>query len=147
MKISTKGRYGTRLLLDLALHQGKEPVLLRDIAQRQQIPLAYLKHLVTPLIAGGLIHSSRGVKGGVSLARAPGQIKLDEVIQFLEGPIAVAECVDHPETCDRSGLCASRDVWAEVGKAMGGVLESTTLRDLAERQKAKEPAKADMYYI
>jgi Rrf2 family protein len=147
MKLSTKGRYGTRLLLDLALQEGKEPVLLKDIAKRQQIPLPYLKHLVTRLVASGLLHSSRGVNGGVSLARSPGQIKLDEVIQFLEGPISMVECVDHPERCKRSPSCATRDVWAKVGNAMKGVLESTTLQDLSEMQKAKEPAKAEMYYI
>lgn len=147
MKVSTRGRYGTRLLLDLALHQGKGSVLLKDIAQRQDIPLAYLKHLISPLIAAGLIHSSRGVKGGILLAKAPNRIKLDEVIQYLEGPISVVDCVDHPEKCDRSGSCATRDVWAEVGKAIGGVLESMTLQDLAERQKTKEPSKVEMYYI
>ena len=147
MKLTTKGRYGTRLLLDLALREEKELVSLKDIAKRQQIPLAYLKHLVTPLVAGGLLHSSRGANGGVSLAKSPGQIKLGEVIQFLEGPISVVECVEHPEKCDRSGFCAARDIWADVGKAMRGVLESITLQDLVEMQKAKEPAKADMYYI
>ena len=147
MKLSTKGRYGIRLLLDLALHQSKEPVLLKDIARRQQMPLAYLKHLVAPLIAGGLLRSSRGIKGGVLLARAPEQIKLKEVIQLLEGSIALVECIDRPETCDRSGYCATRDIWGEMGKAMSDVLESTTLQDLVERQKAKEPAKAAMYYI
>ncbi len=133
--------------MDLALHQGNELVLLKDIAQRQDIPLAYLKHLVSPLIAGGVIRSSLGIRGGVLLARAPSQIKLNEVIQFLEGPIAAVECVNHPETCNRSHFCAARDVWAEVGEAMGGVLESINLQDLADRQKVKEPSKADMYYI
>jgi len=147
MKVSTRGRYGTRLMLDLALHQGNEPVLLRDISQRQDIPLAYLKHIVSPLIAGGLIRSSRGVKGGILLTRAPGQIKMDEVIRFLEGPIAAVECVDHPETCHRSGYCAARDIWTEIGEAIDGVLESITLQDLADRQKAKSPDRADMYCI
>lgn len=111
------------------------------------MPLAYLKHLVAPLIAGGLMRSSRGVKGGVLLAKAPRQIKLKEVIQLLEGSIALVECIDRPETCERSGFCATRDIWDEMGKAMSGVLESITLQDLVERQKAKEMTKTAMYYI
>ncbi len=147
MKLSTKGRYATRAMLDLALNQGEGPVLLKDIAQRQQISLSYLEHLVTPLIAGGLIRSTRGARGGVSLAKSPEEIKLNEVIQLLEGSLAPVECVNNPELCSRSELCVARDVWSELKKAMNGILESTTLQDLVERQKEKgRPAKA-MYYI
>lgn len=147
MKLSTRGRYGTRVLMDLALHQGKEPVLLRDIAQRQRIPLPYLKRLVIPLITGGLLRSSRGVGGGVSLAKPPESIKLREVIRLLEGPLALVECIVDPGVCDRSGFCATQDIWDAMGKAMDGVLEYTTLRDLAELQKRKEQPEAAMYHI
>lgn len=147
MKLSTKGRYATRVLLDLALHQEEEPVPLRDIARRQQLSLRYLEHLVAPLIAGGMIRSTRGPKGGVSMARPPEEVGLDEVIQLLEGSLAPVECVDNPEVCSRSDLCAVRDIWGEMKKAMEGVLRSTTLRDLAERQKRKERPKEAMYYI
>ena len=147
MKLSTKGRYGTRALLELALHQGEGPILLRDIAQRQQIPLKYLEHLVTPLIAGGIIRSTRGAGGGISLAKPPEQVKLSEVIQLLEGSIAPAECVNNPGVCSRSKLCVTRDIWGELKKAIDGVLESTTLQDLVERQKRKEQPEEAMYYI
>jgi len=147
MKLSTKGRYGTRALLELALHQGEGPILLRDIAQRQQIPLKYLEHLVTPLIAGGIIRSTRGAGGGISLAKPPEQVKLSEVIQLLEGSIAPAECVNNPGVCSRSKLCVTRDIWGELKQAMNGILESTTLQDLVERQKRKERPEETMYYI
>ena len=147
MKFSTRGRYGTRALLELALRQGEGPVLLRDIAQRQQISLPYLEHLITPLIAAGIVRSTRGVRGGVSLARPPEEIRLSEVLQLLEGSIAPAECVNNPGVCSRSELCATRDIWGELKKAMNGILESTTLQDLAERQKGKERPEEAMYYI
>ena len=147
MKLSTRGQYGTRMLLDLAIHQGEEPVLLKDIAQRQQISLPYLEHLVTPLIAGGIVRSTRGARGGVSLARPSEQIKLSEVIQLLEGSIALVACVNDPGACSRSESCVTRDVWEEVKKAINGVLESTTLQDLVERQESKQRSEEVMYYI
>jgi Rrf2 family transcriptional regulator, cysteine metabolism repressor len=147
MKLSTRGRYGTRLLLDLAFHQDKGPVLIGDIARRQQIPLPYLKHLIAPLVGGGLVRSARGAKGGVSLVKTPEEIKLSEVIQLLEGPIGPVDCIDDPGLCERSDSCVTRDVWIELQKAMESVLGATTLQDLMERQKAKEQPNAEMYNI
>jgi len=147
MKLSTRGRYATRALLDLALHQGEAPVLLKDIAQRQEISLSYLEHLITPLIAAGIVRSTRGARGGVSLAKPPKQVKLSEVIQLLEGSVAPVECVNNPEICSRSALCVTRDIWGELKKAIDGVLESTTLQDLVERQKGKEQPEAVIYNI
>ena len=147
MKLSTRGRYGTRIILDLALHRDEEPVLLKDIAQRQQISLRYVEHLITPLITGGIVWSTRGPKGGVSLAKHPEEIRLDEVIQLFEGSIAPVECVNNPNICIRSGFCVTRDIWSELKKAMSEILESTTLQDLVERQKKKEQPEEAMYYI
>jgi len=147
MKLSTRTRYGTRALLELALHKDRGPVLLKDIARQQQISLPYLEHLVAPLIAGGLIRSTKGPKGGISLAREPGKIKLSEITQLLEGPMAPVECVINPEVCKRSGACAARDVWGRLKEVMDGVLESTTLKDLAEEQKKKGRPESGMYYI
>ncbi len=147
MKLSTRGQYGTRALLDLALHQGEGLVPLKDIAQREQISLQYLEHLITPLVAGGIVWSTRGAKGGVRLAKPPEEIRLSEVVQLLEGSIAPVECVNNPGICNRSGLCVTRDVWSELKKAMNGVLESTTLQDLVERLKRKGQPEEMMYYI
>ncbi len=147
MKLSTRGRYGTRALLDLALHQGQGRILLKDIAQRQQISLRYLEHLIAPLIAGGMVRSTRGAKGGVLLSRPAENIKLSEVIQLLEGSVAPVECINNPGVCDRSGSCATRDIWGEMKQAIDEVLESTTLQDLVERQKRKDQLGEIMYYI
>ena len=147
MKLSTRGRYGTRLLLDLALHWGENPVLLKDIAQRQQISSGYLAQLITPLISGAIVRSTRGARGGVSLTRPPREIKLSEVIQLLEGSTAPVKCLDSPEICSRSRLCVTRDVWGELQQAIDRVLETTTLQDLVEREKRREQTEAVMYNI
>ncbi len=137
MKLSTRARYGTKALLELSLHWGKGPVLLKDIAQRQEIPLQYLEHLIRPLIQAGIIKTTRGARGGISLIKPPKDVRLSEVIQLLEGPIGPVACVDNPELYPRSNLCVTHDIWAELKKAICGVLESTTLEDLVERQKQK----------
>lgn len=147
MKLSTKTRYGTRALLELALHQGEGPMFLKDIARQQQISLPYLEHLIAPLIAGGIIRSTKGPKGGISLARNAEDIKLSEIIRLLEGSLAPVECVDNPKACRRSGACAARDVWSRLKEAMDEVLESTTLQDLAEQQRQKGQPASAMYYI
>ena len=147
MKLSTKGQYGTRALLELALHKGEGPILLKDIAKRQQISLQYLEHLITPLIAGGIVRSTRGPRGGVSLAQPPEQVKLNRVIQLLEGSIAPVECINNPTVCSRSELCVTRDVWGDLEKVMNDFLESTTLQDLVERQKEKLQPASTMYHI
>jgi Rrf2 family protein len=147
MKLSTRARYSTRALLDIALNGKGKPVLLRDIARRQEISTMYLEHLVTPLIAAGILRSTRGAKGGVWLARPPHEIKLSEIMQPLEGSLAPVQCVDDPKYCRRSASCVTREVWSEMKQAMNRVLETTTLQDLVERQKTKEPAADGMYDI
>lgn len=147
MKLSTRARYGTRALLDVALHHSEGPVLLRDIARRQEISLPYLEHLIAPLIVAGIVRSTRGARGGISLLKPPSEIKLSEVLDSLEGSIALVECLNDPKVCSRSGSCATRDVWGELKKAMNGVLVSLTLQDLVERQKKKEQSGKSMYYI
>ncbi len=138
VKISTRERYGVRLLLDLAIHWGQGPVLLRDIARRQELPLLYIEHLIAPLVVGGLIKTTRGPRGGISLFKHPDEVNLGEAIQLLEGPIALVDCVNNPEAYSRSKYCAVRDIWIEVKKIACETLEHITLQDLAERQKRKE---------
>ncbi len=146
MKLSTRGQYGARALLDIALHYDGNPVLLKDIAKRQAISVQYLEHLISPLIKAGVVRSMRGARGGVTLAKLPEEIKLSQVIQILEGSTAPVECVDDPKVCPRSDFCVTRDVWEEMKRAMIQVLESTTLQDLVERQREKEKP-AVMYHI
>lgn len=140
MKLSTRGRYATRALLDVALNQDEGPVRLRDVAERQRISLQYLEHLITPLIASGILRSVRGPHGGVLLVKSPDEITLSEVIQLVEGSIAPVECVSNPSLCDRSSSCVTRTVWEEMKTAIEKILNSTTIRDLMERQQqADEP--------
>ncbi|MFH1647645.1 MAG: Rrf2 family transcriptional regulator [Chloroflexota bacterium] len=147
MKLSTRTRYGTRALLELALHRGEEPVFLKHIAKHQEISLSYLEHIISPLIAGGIIRSTKGPRGGISLARNPEDIKLSEITRLLEGSVAPVECVNDPSVCTRSSSCATRDVWTRLKEVMDGVLESTTLQDLVEKHRKKEQPETAMYYI
>ena len=145
--MSTKGRYGTRAMLDLALHYGQGPVLVKDVAKREGVSQHYLEHLCIQLIAAGFVNSTRGAKGGLTLAKPPAQIRINEIIEVLEGSSALVQCVDDPEVCARSRTCVTRDVWADIKTAMTGVLGAITLQDLVERQRKKEQANTIMYYI
>ena len=138
MRISTKGRYGTMAMLDLALHYGEGPILVKDIARRQYISERYLEHLLISLKVAGMVRSARGTRGGFALAKPPSQINLNEIIRALEGSMSPTECVDAPEAYPRAGLCVIHDLWVEVKAAIASVLESTTLQDLVERQVSKE---------
>jgi len=138
MKISTRARYGTKALLELALHENGELVPLKEISRRQQIPLPYLGHIISPLVRAGIVRSTRGVGGGVSLLKPPQQVVLIEVIELFEGPIALVNCVNHPESCPRSGHCVTRSLWQDIREAISGVLESITLQDLVERQRRED---------
>ena len=139
MKLSTKGRYGAKAMLDLAIHYSTGPVRVKDIAERQQISERYLEQLLISLKVAGMVRSIRGVHGGFALANPPSQTKLSEVIQAMEGSVAPVECVDHPEVCPQANVCTTRNIWVEMAKATSGVLESITLQNLVEWQEGKEP--------
>jgi Rrf2 family transcriptional regulator, cysteine metabolism repressor len=136
-----------RALMDLAIHGGDQPVQLKEIAGRQRISLSYLEHLVIPLISAGIIKSTRGSRGGIKLARSPQLIKLKEILEILEGPLAPVDCLQDRKSCPRSGVCATQDIWHEITNAMESVLVANTLQDLANRQKSKESQLSEMYYI
>ncbi|MBN1152491.1 MAG: Rrf2 family transcriptional regulator [Dehalococcoidia bacterium] len=137
MKLSTRSRYGMRALLDVARQSNREPVRLKEIARRQEVSLSYLEHIVGPLIAGGILRSTRGPGGGVSLIRRPEDIRLAEVMHLLEGPLNAADCVWHPDVCPRSSLCATRALWRELSSAIEGVLRDRTLADLMNQDDAE----------
>ena len=125
----------------MALHQDEGLVLLKDIARRQEFSLPYLQHLIAPLVAAGVVKSTRGAGGGVSLLKSPSDIKLTEVVQSLEGCFTPVDCVNNPALCPRSAICVARDIWVDMKDAMSQVLDSTTLQDLVERQKRKGPSR------
>lgn len=136
MKVSTKGDYGIRALVELAHHYGEpRPIQSSDIAARQNIPESYLEQLLTTLRRAGFIRSVRGPQGGHALIRDPQELKISEVIIALEGSILPIDCLDEGSPCTKSGGCAQRDMWVHVRDAILNVLESTTLADLAERDR------------
>ena len=140
MKLSTKGRYGVRLMLDLAQHYGQSPVVLKDISKRQDVSEKYLWQLVPPLKNAGLITSTRGSKGGYTLAKSPEKIDLEEIVSLLEGPICFVDCVDEPSACKRISSCATSDVWRGMAVIIKKYLSGITLRDLVEKQINKGKA-------
>lgn len=140
MRLSTRGRYGVRLMLELALQNGNGPVFLKQIAERQGISERYLGQLLAPLKRAGLVHATRGAKGGYALAKAPAEISLQEILRCLEGPLCLVDCVDAPHLCDRSAACVSRDLWRDIAAGMSRTLTDTSLATMVEREKGKKDA-------
>lgn len=148
MKISTKGRYGLRALIDLSIY-GKTgaPVLLSDIAKRQGISEKYLEQIANRLHKAGLVKTVRGRKGGYLLDKSESEIMLSKIIEILEGPICVVDCVVKPDLCRRSSLCSARDIWSALSDKIAETLSQYTLADLVNMQNEKTNAEAPMYYI
>ena len=143
MKLSTKGRYGVRLMLDLALHNGEGPVLLKDIARRQGISEKYLWNLINPLKTVGFVKSIRGAHGGYKLAKNPAEISLRDIMQVLEGPLCLVDCVEDPSACERSPSCITRDVWCEASQNFLKTLEAMTLEKMVERHRVRVEASSE----
>jgi Rrf2 family protein len=138
MKMSTKGRYGLRVMLELALNYKQGPVLVDAIALNQDISGKYIHVLVGGLKSTKLIKAVRGPNGGYELTRDPASITILEIIQAMEGDLAPVDCVRNPSCCTRVDSCASRDIWCEVAEAISKVLANRTLADLVQRQQRKE---------
>jgi len=130
VKLSTRSRYGTRLILDLAEHYGKGFIQLHEIAKRQGISLKYLEQIIIPLRKAGYVKSTRGAGGGYKLAKAPEKISVGEIVTLLEGSDQLTECSTRPETCERSEECLTRSLWIETAASMYGKLNSVTLSDV-----------------
>ena len=137
MKLSTKGRYGLRIMLDLALNEGKGHTALKDISRRQEISEKYLWRLIDLLRAAGLVQSNRGSKGGYVLARPLSSITLKDIISILEGSLCLTECIEKPSICKRSDFCVARDIWQEASEKISAALNAMTLKDIVERHKTK----------
>ncbi len=135
MRLSTRTRYGIRAMLELAENVGRGPLQLRIIARRQDISVKYLDQLMTILKSAGFVRSIRGSKGGYVLARAPEQIKLNDVFNCLEGPVVTVECTENENYCARAADCVARQVWTQVQEAVMAVLQSITFQDLVDRTK------------
>ncbi len=147
MKISTKIRYGARAMVELASHYGEGPIELKEIAKRENISIKYLEQVIIPLRTAGLVKSVRGSKGGYSLARPPSKICLKEVIEILEGPISLVDCLQDPSLCSKTASCVARDVWKEVSEAICNIFGSTTLEMMVNRRREKVGLNPAMYQI
>lgn len=138
MKISTRIRYGSRALVDIALYGAEKPVSLRDIAARQGVSQPYLEQVFLVLKAAGLVRSVRGARGGFLLTADPDKLTLATIVTVLGGDITVVDCVGDREACTRSGECVLREVWTGVSAAVAGVLGGTTLADLVEKERKRQ---------
>jgi Rrf2 family protein len=130
MKLSTRSRYGTRILLELARHFGGKPTQVSEIARIQQIPVKYLEQLIRTLKQGDLITSVRGSKGGHQLNEQPDKITVGQIVRLFEGQTDLVECVSLPEKCNRAEECRVREVWKEATEAMYEKLDAITIEDL-----------------
>jgi Rrf2 family cysteine metabolism transcriptional repressor len=147
MKISTRIRYGTRAILELAAHYGQGAIELKEIAQRENIPAKYLEQVIIPLRTAGLVKSVRGSKGGYALAKSPSEVCLREVYEALEGPIRLVDCLGNLQACQKIPSCVTREIWKEVSEAIDKIFGSVTLEEMLERKRQKEGTVPSMYQI
>jgi Rrf2 family cysteine metabolism transcriptional repressor len=147
MKISTKIRYGARAMLELASRYGEGPIELKEIARKEDISLKYLEQVINSLRTAGLVKSIRGSKGGYSLAKPPSEICLYDVVETLEGPLNLLECLHDSKVCQKVPSCVTRDIWKEVSDAISKIFYSVTLEDMVNRKKEKEGSDSAMYQI
>ena len=139
MKISTKGRYGLTIVVELGAKFGKGPVPLRKIAEEQNLSEAYLEQLIPPLRNSGIVKSVRGAYGGYMLAKTPTEITAGDVIRVLEGPIQLVEGLDESDI-------PQQELWKRIGDAVRGVLDTTTIEDLVESNESNQ-LDSYMFYI
>ena len=138
MKISTKGRYALRLMVDLAIAGSPAPISLKDVAARQNLSDKYLEQIVTPLSHAGLVRSIRGAGGGYLLTRKPEEYTVGDILRPLEGDLAPVECATDATYCDRCGQCVTLELWQDIHRAVSQVVDTTTLADLVDRALAKQ---------
>ena len=130
MKLSTRGRYGIHAMYDLARYHQSEPQSIKAIAERQDIPEAYLEQLIAVLRRSGLVTSVRGAQGGYLLDRPPGEITVGHVLSALEGDLALVDCLVEEDACDKACSCPTRLVWQKLRDGMNQILDGITLQDM-----------------
>jgi Rrf2 family protein len=137
MKISTKGRYALRLMLDLAINCTGEYISIKSIAARQNISEKYLEQIITQLNRAGYVRSVRGAQGGYMLAKEPSEYTVGMILRLMEGSLAPVSCADGEEVCDRASSCVTQEVWKKIQEAVEGVVDNITLADLVVRYQEK----------
>ncbi len=135
MKISTKGRYAVRMLLDLAEHGEGKFVALKEVAERQGISKKYLEQIVTILNKSDILITNRGFQGGYKLAQSPDKLTLGKILRLTEGSLSPVPCLEHtPNTCVRSNTCATLYVWQGLYDVINNYLDAITLQDILDKQ-------------
>ena len=138
MKISTKGRYALRMLLDLAEHRGSGFVSLKEIAERQTVSKKYLEQIIPILNRGNILRTNRGAQGGYMLARTPEQYTVGEILRLTEGSLAPVSCLEQEENlCSRRNNCATLPVWEGLYRVITDYLDHITLQDILDSQHAR----------
>lgn len=138
MRISTKGRYALRLMIDLAENHDGSLISLRDVAERQEISVKYLEQIVGMLSKAGLLRSGRGPQGGYRLSRAPEEYTVGDILRLTEGNLAPVACLEDAENqCQRCGECATLDFWSGLYRVINQYIDQFTLADLVEAEKRK----------
>lgn len=138
MKISTRGRYALRLMLDLAVNDSLGYVTIKSISKRQGISAKYVEQIITVLSRAGYVKSTRGPQGGYRLARSAKDFTVGMILREIEGSLAPVSCLeDVPNQCPRSESCVTLDVWKQIDEAVSGVVDGITLADLANKQRLK----------
>lgn len=136
MRISTKGRYAVRLLLDIAVYDEMEPVRLKDTAERQNISMKYLEQIISVLVRAGYVKSVRGPQGGYRLVKEPKDYTVGMILRQVEGSLAPVSCLeDEVNQCERQAECVSLRIWKELDDAINGVVDKYTLQDLIDWQE------------
>lgn len=138
MKISTKGRYALRLMLDLALNNTGEFIPLKTVSERQEISVKYLEQIITTLVKAGFVKGLRGSKGGYRLAKNPEDYTVGMILRLTEGSLAPVACLeDDVNTCERCDDCSTLELWKQLYDAINSVVDNMTLEDLIEKHNAK----------
>lgn len=137
MKITTRSRYATRMMMELALYYRQGPIQLGEIAKRQKLSVKYLEQLIIPLKRAGLIRSHRGARGGYRLGRPPEEITVWDVVSTLEREDEVTPCVAYPDVCEFSEICPTREVWDRLTEVIKETLSQVTLADLAQKYQER----------
>ncbi|MCE5220370.1 MAG: Rrf2 family transcriptional regulator [Clostridium sp.] len=141
MKLSTKGRYGVRAMVDLATNYGGAPISIKTISKRENLSEYYLEQLFSPLRRANIIRSIRGAQGGYVLCKPPNEITVGDIMTILEGPIEIADCIDGIE-CDTSDCCATKAVWEKIKNSIDSVMNSITLQDIIDDYEASKNKKS-----
>ena len=137
MRVSTRGRYALRLMLDLAMNNTGEPVRLKDVAKRQEISEKYLEQIISILNKAGFVKRGRGPAGGCSLKRKPEEYTVGMILRLTEGSLAPVDCVEDGTDCGRADQCVTVLLWKKLNDAINGVVDNITLADLVDWQMQK----------